>query len=337
MKGLWAIAVDELRSKRALLMGMLALGALPWAAPFFPGLHRFDAADVRSASMILVGLSLPPALGLGLGASAVGEEIGGRRLGFYFARPIGAWAIWGGDAGGPARAPARRPRGLHSGGDRSSPGEARAGRGTRGRCGPLRFALRPGPRGSRPLPNAVAVARPGSRGRRLRGRRFLPRGAAHGRQRGGRGSVPRRSLARRGTAGLLPGRGPGPGGLRADRSPARTHGPRRRAVGGLLLCLGMSSAAAAWYLSPPPADLQDRVVLPPGGRRSLSPVRVRFTRPRPPRARVRFRFPERGCPAGRRPTVTGRGVCERAARGLHRGPALAATGARQRRGRATSP
>jgi hypothetical protein len=96
MKGLWAIAVDELRSKRALLMGMLALGALPWAAPFFPGLHRFDAADVRSAFMILVGLSLPPALGLGLGASVVGEEIGGRRLGFYFARPIGAWAIWGG-------------------------------------------------------------------------------------------------------------------------------------------------------------------------------------------------------------------------------------------------
>ncbi|HVQ30900.1 MAG TPA: hypothetical protein VMV21_15020, partial [Vicinamibacteria bacterium] len=96
MKGLWAVAADELRSKRALLTGMLALGALPWAAPYFPGLHRFDAADVRSAFMILVGLSLPPALGLGLGASAVGEEIGGRRLGFYFARPIGAGAIWGG-------------------------------------------------------------------------------------------------------------------------------------------------------------------------------------------------------------------------------------------------
>ena len=64
-----------------LLLGALALGAIPWVAPHLPGLQRFDIDEVRSAFMLLLGLSLPPALGLGLGASVVGEEVAGRRLG----------------------------------------------------------------------------------------------------------------------------------------------------------------------------------------------------------------------------------------------------------------
>ena len=96
MRGLWAIVVRELRDKRTLLIGALVLGVIPWIAPFMPGLHHFRADDVRGAFMMLLGISLPPALGLGLGASVVGDEVAGRRLGFYFARPLGAWAIWGG-------------------------------------------------------------------------------------------------------------------------------------------------------------------------------------------------------------------------------------------------
>lgn len=36
MKGFWAIIVRELRDKRTLLIGALALGVVPWIAPFFP-------------------------------------------------------------------------------------------------------------------------------------------------------------------------------------------------------------------------------------------------------------------------------------------------------------
>lgn len=96
MKGLWAIMVRELQDKRTLLLGALPLGVIPWIAPFVPGLSRFKAEEVRVAFMALLGISLPSALALGLCASVVGEEVAGRRLGFYFARPLAAWSIWGG-------------------------------------------------------------------------------------------------------------------------------------------------------------------------------------------------------------------------------------------------
>lgn len=96
MKGLWAIVIREVQDKRTLLLGALPLGVIPWIAPFVPGLSRFKAEDVRVAFMLLLGITLPPALALGFCASVVGEEVAGRRLGFYFARPLGAWAIWGG-------------------------------------------------------------------------------------------------------------------------------------------------------------------------------------------------------------------------------------------------
>jgi hypothetical protein len=44
----------------------------------------------------MVVFQFPAAVALGLGSSVIGRDIGERRLGFYFARPLSGIAIWGG-------------------------------------------------------------------------------------------------------------------------------------------------------------------------------------------------------------------------------------------------
>jgi hypothetical protein len=96
MTGLLAVVGHELRERRSLILAVPVLALLPLLSPYLPGLSRWPADEVRTVFVMLIGFALPWALALGLGASALGEEVAGRRLGFYFSRPLSAFAIWGG-------------------------------------------------------------------------------------------------------------------------------------------------------------------------------------------------------------------------------------------------
>ena len=278
MKGFWAIVVRELKDKRTLLIGALVLGVIPWIAPFLPGLRRFNPDDVRGAFVILLGMSLPPALGLGLGASVVGEEVAGRHLGFYFARPLAAWSIWSGKMLVALLVPLTAsvlifipPTLLHSfGGD--NPSGAWLG----GTAAPLSFLPFPSSLGVSILLGALAHVGAGlyrtrspwlaldlalaalvAGGFFFVGRQTLDAGAQELTYRAGAwlaAALVAICLAA-GFAQVAYGR----------------SDPRRGRLGlaavlwsGLLLCLGGAVATAAWYLSPDPADLRGRVVLPLG-------------------------------------------------------------------------
>ncbi|HEY6547711.1 MAG TPA: hypothetical protein VI589_07385, partial [Vicinamibacteria bacterium] len=96
MTGLLAVVRHELRERRSLILAVPVLALLPLASPYLPVLSGWPAEEVRTVFVMLIGLALPWALALGLGASALGEEVSGRRLGFYFSRPLSAFSIWGG-------------------------------------------------------------------------------------------------------------------------------------------------------------------------------------------------------------------------------------------------
>ena len=64
--------------------------------PLLPWVGAGNAADARSTMALILAATLVSAGALGLGSSMIGPDLGERRLGFYFARPLGAAAIWWG-------------------------------------------------------------------------------------------------------------------------------------------------------------------------------------------------------------------------------------------------
>ena len=96
MRGLAAVFGREVSERRMLLLVALGLGLVPLASAYFPGVGRERPADVRSGMAALLALGLTAALALILGGSVIARDLGERRLGFYFARPLGGWTIWGG-------------------------------------------------------------------------------------------------------------------------------------------------------------------------------------------------------------------------------------------------
>ena len=263
MRGFAAVVVRELRDKRSLLVGALALGLVPWIAPFFPGLSRFKTEDVRGAFMILLGLSLPPALGLGLGASVVGEEVAGRRLGFYFARPLAAWAIWGGKMVVALLLPLVAAVLIFTPGAAVLRGDVPVGPVLASLafsvllCAVAHVAAGLYRTRSPWLALDLALAAFVVGGFYFVGRQTLDSGAQDLVVRVGpwlAGAVVVIALAA-GFAQVAQGRG----------DPVRGHLALAGVLWvGLLLCLGGASAVAAWYLSPSPADLRGRTVLPLG-------------------------------------------------------------------------
>ena len=263
MKGFWAIIVRELRDKRTLLIGALALGVVPWIAPFFPGLSRFKTEDVRGAFMILLGLSLPPALGLGLGASVVGEEVAGRRLGFYFARPLAAWAIWGGKMVVALLLPLVAAVLIFTPGAAVLRGDVPVGPVVGSLaisvllCAVAHVAAGLYRTRSPWLALDLALATFVVGGFYFVGWQAVDSGARDLAVRAG----PWLALAvvvialSAGLAQVAQGRG----------DPVRGHLALAVVLwGGLLVCLGGASGLTAWYLSPAPADLRGRTVLPIG-------------------------------------------------------------------------
>jgi hypothetical protein len=96
MRGFLAVLGREVAERRLLVAASLLLGLVPLAAPWMPGAGHLERADVRSGTAVALAVCFSFGLALLLGASVVSRDLAERRLGFYFSRPIGGWAIWSG-------------------------------------------------------------------------------------------------------------------------------------------------------------------------------------------------------------------------------------------------
>ena len=96
MRALVAFAAVEIRLRWTVLVAALLAGLLALAVPLFTSLGRHDVREAR----ILMALIFAAAFAFGVagfvGAETITRELTERRHGFLFARPVPAWAIWGG-------------------------------------------------------------------------------------------------------------------------------------------------------------------------------------------------------------------------------------------------
>jgi len=97
MNTTWIIAARELRAGKRVFAICAALAVLPFLTALLPG-----ARASRADFVAMVGALLSITVGLGLavayGASTIARELAERRMSFYFAKPVGAAAIWFGKA-----------------------------------------------------------------------------------------------------------------------------------------------------------------------------------------------------------------------------------------------
>jgi hypothetical protein len=96
MRGFVAVFEREIVERRLLPLSALVLGLVPLAAPLLPGMPPSPPALVRSSVALGLALIVSIVLAVLLGGSIVARDLGERRLGFYFARPLSGGAIWSG-------------------------------------------------------------------------------------------------------------------------------------------------------------------------------------------------------------------------------------------------
>jgi hypothetical protein len=80
--------------RRLVAAAAVLLGLVPLAAPLLPLGYR--GPDLRAGTALALALILSYLLAAVLGGSVIARDLGERRLGFYFSRPLSGWAIWGG-------------------------------------------------------------------------------------------------------------------------------------------------------------------------------------------------------------------------------------------------
>lgn len=96
MRGFAAVFRREVAERWRLFPAAGLLSLVPLLLPLFAASWRQDAAFMRSATGVMLGLASSGVLALILGSSIVARDLADRRLGFYFARPLAGWAIWAG-------------------------------------------------------------------------------------------------------------------------------------------------------------------------------------------------------------------------------------------------
>jgi len=96
MNGTMAIMGRELMARRDLLLVAAAAAVMALLMPLLPGLEGHNREDVWTVSSNTLALILGWGLALGLGATVFGSDLSEGRLGFYFARPVKALAVWSG-------------------------------------------------------------------------------------------------------------------------------------------------------------------------------------------------------------------------------------------------
>ncbi|MCU0290899.1 MAG: hypothetical protein MUF10_02775 [Thermoanaerobaculaceae bacterium] len=96
MRGFLAVAQREVVERRMWLVAAVVAGLIPLAGHLLPWVSADNAVDARVTLALVLASSLLVAGSLLLGISMIGTELGERRLGFHFARPLSAAAIWWG-------------------------------------------------------------------------------------------------------------------------------------------------------------------------------------------------------------------------------------------------
>jgi hypothetical protein len=96
MRRFLAVTLRELSETRIVWAAAAVASLVAILSPLVPGLHHQAASDVRTAMALFLAGSFYLGLALILGASVVGRELKDGRMGFYFSRPLSAFAIWGG-------------------------------------------------------------------------------------------------------------------------------------------------------------------------------------------------------------------------------------------------
>jgi hypothetical protein len=96
LRGFAAVFEREIVERRLLPLAALVLGLVPLAAPLLPGMPSSPPALVRSGVALGLALIVSIVLAVLLGGSVIARDLGERRLGFYFARPLSGGAIWAG-------------------------------------------------------------------------------------------------------------------------------------------------------------------------------------------------------------------------------------------------
>ncbi len=97
MKTLCLVARNEVMANRLVFAVAALIGLLPLTLPLTPGLHSSaDTMGARNVGALLCAVMESLILSAAFGWSVIGRDLAERRLGFYFARPIGAGALWAG-------------------------------------------------------------------------------------------------------------------------------------------------------------------------------------------------------------------------------------------------
>lgn len=95
MKAFLAILRRELAERWLIPVAAILLGLVPLAAPLLP-VEGYRGPDLRAGTALALALIASYLLAVVLGGSVIARDLGERRLGFYFSRPIPGWSIWAG-------------------------------------------------------------------------------------------------------------------------------------------------------------------------------------------------------------------------------------------------
>ncbi len=96
MKALVLVARREIAERRFVLAAAAVASLLPFLAPLVPGIPASAGPMARAVVALTLSVTFGLSGSLLVGASVVGRELAERRLGFYFSRPLPAWALWAG-------------------------------------------------------------------------------------------------------------------------------------------------------------------------------------------------------------------------------------------------
>ncbi len=102
MRPFLALLGREVAERRLLLLGAVFAGLFPVMTPWFPGTAGQNPADLRGGTALGLAFITSSLLALVLGATVIAQDLGERRLGFYFARPLPGWAVWAAKMSGAA-------------------------------------------------------------------------------------------------------------------------------------------------------------------------------------------------------------------------------------------
>ena len=96
MRGFLAIARREIGERKLLLAAAAFASLIPLGVPLVRGFSGANALEARSGTALFLCVAFAGGIAISLGATILVPSIANRRIGFDFARPVSALAIWSG-------------------------------------------------------------------------------------------------------------------------------------------------------------------------------------------------------------------------------------------------